>query len=123
MTWKALAMAVALIAATPAQSTKRTPPSDWPAYNRDFASTRYSPLTQITPSNVAKLPVAWSYKMRAEPNSPPSGAMNEGTPMVVNGVAYLPAGNKVLAPDPDTGKEIWRYDLRSAARNRILARR
>ncbi|HEU4689271.1 MAG TPA: PQQ-binding-like beta-propeller repeat protein [Vicinamibacterales bacterium] len=34
------------------------------------------------------------------------------TPIVVNGVMYLPArGNQVLALDADTGKEIWRYQM------------
>ena len=95
------------------QSAKRPAGADWPAYNRDLASSRYSPLAQINPSNVQKLAVAWSYKMRAEPGSPVAGSMNEVTPIVVNGVVYLPAGNKVVALDPDTGKEIWRYNLKS----------
>ena len=41
--------------------------------------------------------------------------MNEVTPIVVNGVMYLPAGNRVVALDPETGKEIWRYDLKNGA--------
>jgi len=28
---------------------------------------------------------------------------------------YLPAGNRVVALDPETGKEVWRYDLRNGA--------
>ncbi|HEX4276470.1 MAG TPA: pyrroloquinoline quinone-dependent dehydrogenase [Bryobacteraceae bacterium] len=86
-------------------------PTDWPTYNRDLAATRYSPLTQITPANVATLTQAWSYKLRPDPASPASGTMNQVTPIVVNGVMYLPAGNKVVALDPDSGKELWRYDL------------
>ncbi|HEY7338630.1 MAG TPA: PQQ-binding-like beta-propeller repeat protein [Bryobacteraceae bacterium] len=96
-----------------AQTAKRAAGGDWPTYNRDLASTRYSPLTQINPGNVQKLALAWSYKMRAEPGSPPGGTMNEVTPIVVNGVVYLPAGNKVVALDPDIGKEVWRYTLKS----------
>ena len=38
--------------------------------------------------------------------------MNQVTPIVVNGVMYLPTGNKVVALDPETGKELWRYDLK-----------
>ena len=96
-----------------AQTAKRPAGADWPTYNRDFTSTRFSPLAQINPTNVAKLSAAWSYKMRAEPNSTASGTMNEVTPIVVNGIVYLPAGNKIVALDPDTGKEVWRYDLKS----------
>jgi quinoprotein glucose dehydrogenase len=32
-------------------------------------------------------------------------------PLVVNGVLYAPAGNKVLALEADTGKTIWEYQL------------
>jgi len=40
------------------------------------------------------------------------GSNPEVTPIVVNGVMYLPArGNQVLALDADTGKEIWRYQM------------
>jgi glucose dehydrogenase len=86
---------------------------DWPTYNRDLASSRFSPLTQINPGNVAKLTQAWTYKMRPDANSPASGTMNQVTPIVVNGVMYLPAGNRVIALEPDTGKEIWQYQLKS----------
>jgi glucose dehydrogenase len=36
----------------------------------------------------------------------------EATPIAIDGVLYLPAaGNRVLAVDGDTGKELWRYTL------------
>jgi quinoprotein glucose dehydrogenase len=35
----------------------------------------------------------------------------EATPIVINGVMYLPAGGRVLALDADTGKLIWEYKL------------
>ncbi len=85
--------------------------SDWPTYNRDLAATRYSPLTEINPANVSTLKQAWSYKLRPDADSPNSGTMNEVTPIVVNGVMYLPAGNRIVALDPESGKEAWRYDL------------
>ncbi|MGH9592944.1 MAG: PQQ-binding-like beta-propeller repeat protein [Bryobacteraceae bacterium] len=85
--------------------------ADWPTYNRDLAATRYSPLTQITPGNVATLTQVWSFKMRPDANSPAAGTMNQVTPIVVNGVMYLPAGNRVVALEPESGKEIWRYTL------------
>ncbi len=87
--------------------------ADWPTYNRDFASTRYSPLDQINVSNVGKLTEAWSYKLRPDADSPPAGTMNQVTPIVVDGVVYLPAGNHVVALDGATGKQIWRYILSS----------
>ena len=33
----------------------------WGAYGNDAGSTKYSPLKQITPSNVTKLKIAWTY--------------------------------------------------------------
>jgi outer membrane protein assembly factor BamB len=35
----------------------------------------------------------------------------EITPIVVNGIMYMPSGNRVVALEPETGKEIWRYEL------------
>src|ERR1700735_2512566 len=76
---------------------------DWPMYNRDLAGTRYSPLTQINTKNAAKLTKAWTFRLDAR--------ASEATPIVVNGVMYLPAGNSVVALEPETGKEIWRYTM------------
>ena len=49
-----------------AQSSSPTNAADWPTYNRDAASTRYSPLTQINTKNVGKLTQAWSYALKSE---------------------------------------------------------
>ena len=89
--------------------------TDWPTYNRDLAATRYSPLTQINPGNVASLAVTWSYKMRPDANShPASGTMNQVTPIVVNGMMYLPCGKQESWRSiPRSGKELWRYDLKA----------
>ncbi len=97
-------------AARQAGSVKTIPASDWPAFNRDLAGTRFSPLTQINTRNVATLKRAWGVPLRI------SGA--EVTPLVVNGVMYLPADRRVMALDAETGREIWRYDLPSGAPSR-----
>jgi len=78
-------------------------------YGHDLASTRFSPLSQINSGNVDKLAVAWTYAMRPGGTGPAGAAYAQVTPIVVNGVMYLPAGNRVLALDPETGKEIWVY--------------
>jgi glucose dehydrogenase len=82
-------------------------------YNRDLASTRFSPLKQIDSGNVSKLTEAWSYAMRPGGVGPNSAAYAEVTPIVVDGVMYMPAGNKIVALDGDSGKEIWSYELPS----------
>ena len=51
-------------------------------------------------------------RLRAGEEGDAAGSNPEVTPIVVNGVMYLPArGNQVLALDGDTGKEIWRYQM------------
>src|SRR5665213_3387656 len=113
------------VAALPALA--QIAPGDWPNYSRDLAGTKYSPLDQITPGNVAKLAPAWTFSMRsdapraggaADPFATPgatsganSASTSAATPIVVHGVMYLPVGTRVVALDPVTGAEIWSYAL------------
>src|SRR5262245_25915376 len=82
--------------------------ADWPMYNRDYAGTRFSPLAQIDTTNVTKLTKAWSYQLQpASGNINPAPALaseifNEMTPIVVNGIMYMPSGNRVVALEPET---------------------
>ncbi len=89
--------------------------TDWPAYGHDAAGTRYSPIGQINPSNVAQLQRAWTYHTGEKPNvSGPRGQRQtafETTPLVINGVLYLTTpANRVIALDPVSGREIWIFD-------------
>jgi quinoprotein glucose dehydrogenase len=75
--------------------------NDWPSHDRDAGGQRFSPLTQITPKNVAALEKAWTVD---------TGATNiQVTPLVVDGRLFVPAGKNVLALEPETGKELWRF--------------
>ena len=78
-------------AANARQDANRSPDADWPTYNRDLAGTRYSPLTGITPENVAQLENAWTYRFHRDDRDPISGPSSfeifqEVTPIVVDGV-------------------------------------
>ncbi|MBV9772013.1 MAG: pyrroloquinoline quinone-dependent dehydrogenase [Bryobacterales bacterium] len=87
-------------------------PGDWPSYNHDMASTRYSPLKQINTKNVAELKSAWTFSLKGEAPPPRfGGGGSEATPIVVNGVMYVTASSRVVALDAVTGKEIWSYTL------------
>ena len=94
-------------------------PGNWPMYSRDLAGTRYSPLTQLTRQNVARLVEAWSVPVaRSATDSdeaPGPSANPQATPIVIDGVMYLPVrGHEVLALDAATGEEIWRTALPSS---------
>src|SRR6266853_6890318 len=84
-------------------------------FNRDLAGTRFSPLTQINTTNVSKLIRAWAYAFEREGKpiggDSPSELYQEITPIVVNDMMYLPAGDRVVALEPETGKEIWTYEV------------
>src|SRR4051794_25075279 len=88
------------------------PGTEWPMYNHDLAGSRYSPLTQINTGNVARLTQAWAYRLQPEDKVLTGGeTFQEITPIVVKGVLYTTAGNRVVALDSDTGKETWHYEL------------
>src|SRR5689334_14422260 len=110
------------------------PPGDWPFYSRDLMSDKFSPLTQINTTNVAQLTQAWAYRPPAPPPPPDNGKGGgkgkgkgggggiggEVTPIVVNGVMYVPAGPRVVALQADSGKEIWTYNSPGAVGNRSV---
>jgi len=99
---RALFLASAAIAAS-AQAAGPAD-SDWPSYGNDQGATRYSTLKQITPENVSKLQVAWTYHMRPAgyvppplpPGLPPGFRLtgfssSQATPIVIKGVMYFPS--------------------------------
>jgi glucose dehydrogenase len=86
-------------------------PGDWPSYNHDMASTRYSLLTQINARNAATLKSAWTFSLKGEGPAPRFGGGSEATAIVVNGIMYLPASARVVALDAATGKEVWGYTM------------
>ena len=104
--WRTLAAAGVLA------SCASQPATDWPTYGHDPGGQRFSPLAQITPANVATLRVAWIYHMRPAATTEGGGrfAGSEVTPLVVDGLMYVTTPyRRVLALDPDTGREVWTY--------------
>ena len=84
---------------------------DWPAYGRDPGGTRYSPLDQINTKNVSTLQPAWTYHTREK------GRSFESTPILVDNILYLSTHTqKVVALDPETGTEVWRFDAKAPGR-------
>jgi quinoprotein glucose dehydrogenase len=88
------------------------PDGDWQSYGRTAFGDRYSPLAQITPDNASKLVPAWTYRTGDIPGpNDPGETTAENTPLKVNGMLYVcTPHSQVIALDPDTGKELWRFD-------------
>jgi quinoprotein glucose dehydrogenase len=87
--------------------------TEWPAYGNDPGGSRYSPAKSITTTNVSKLKQAWVYNTGAlERAGKQKGKIAfEATPIFVDGTLYLSTPlNRVVALDPETGKEKWTYD-------------
>jgi alcohol dehydrogenase (cytochrome c) len=78
-------------------------PGDWLNWRRTDNAWGYSPLDQINMGNVRNLQLAWSWAMDD------TGAQ-EATPLVYNGVMYLPNPRGVIqALDAATGDLIWEF--------------
>ena len=85
----------------------------WPAYGGDAGGSRYSAAGQITRENVGQLQVAWQYRTKAfeDPRRDIEDTAFENTPILVGDKLILCSPfNDVIAIDPGTGAEKWRYD-------------
>jgi quinoprotein glucose dehydrogenase len=109
----ALLASAAIMTGATADAQTAPDANEWPTYGHDAGGMRFSPLTQITPANVANLQPAWTYHMK------PQGAaggfqQTEATPLVINGIMYVPSPyGQVVALDATSGKEVWVYKLPS----------
>jgi quinoprotein glucose dehydrogenase len=111
--------------AQPHAALQQRPPAaadaDWPMYRHDYAGTGASPLKQIDASNVTRLRQVWTYGLQSDTPTTGRGAggpNSEATPIVVGGTLYLPAANRVVALDAQTGQERWRYVVTGGAPSR-----
>ena len=76
---------------------------DWLMYRRTYDGSGFSPLRQITTSNVGKLSLAWSLNTDLV-------EAHETTPIVNRGRMFITTpGNNVIALDAKTGTQLWRY--------------
>jgi quinoprotein glucose dehydrogenase len=83
--------------------------SEWPEFGRTLGGDRFSPLAQINPDNISSLTSAWTYSAGTLGGWQDSSF--EATPIMVADTLYLCAPqNIVVALDPETGKERWRFD-------------
>jgi glucose dehydrogenase len=107
---RAFALAGAIAVATTMAAAQG---NDWPTNHGDLSARRFSPLTQITPANVATLQQAWTFD---------TGVQGlQVTPIVVRGIMYVSAGNDVIALEPETGRVLWRSAVGAATSKRGVA--
>jgi quinoprotein glucose dehydrogenase len=99
-------------------------PTPWSSYGADPGGSRYSGLTQINRDNVRRLEVAWTVRTGDATHDqgdegPKQGCGRchtgaskfEATPILAEDRLYLSTPlNRVLALDPRSGKELWRFD-------------
>src|SRR5579871_4480190 len=83
----------------------------WKDYLGGPDGSHYSPLKQITPANVSKLEIAWTYD--------PGEGSSVFCPLVVDNSAYIAAKSGALtALDATTGKELWVHSFGSGGGGR-----
>lgn len=108
-----LAMCAASAAPPGRQSDEEEP--QWGSYGGDPGGNRHSPLTQINRRNVGQLEIAWTYRT-GELGAGFARADKlafEATPVLVRDSLYLSTPtNIVIALDPASGQQRWRYDPR-----------
>jgi alcohol dehydrogenase (cytochrome c) len=88
------------------------PNENWLTYAGDFASQRYSSLTQIHRGNVGSLVPKWIHHVEG-------ASRLEASPIVFDGVMYATNNNEVFALDAITGRRIWRYRPERVEQDRV----
>jgi len=76
-------------------------PNDWLMWRRTLNTWGFSPLDQIKKNNAKDLRMVWTRGLGA--------GIQEGTPLVHNGVMFIPNRDDVIAVDARTGDLIWEY--------------
>jgi PQQ-dependent dehydrogenase (methanol/ethanol family) len=107
----AIALAVVLVGtAGPAPGQPVTdillaaePGESWLHTNGNWAGHRYSTLTQLNPSNVKSLKLAWLYSTGGKTDA-------QNTPLYHDGLVYFAQDNIVYALDARSGRRAWKYE-------------
>lgn len=81
----------------------------WSVYRGDHGNAAYSALAQINTTNIKQLELAWTYRtMDADTGNRSAIQCN---PIVADGKMYVTSAKlKLIALDPATGKELWKFD-------------
>ena len=106
-----------LVSAPVYAETEKVPSTttQWLSYGGDKASSKYSPIDQVTKDNFSRLEVAWTWRSAEEMITKTNPDLKtwvwESTPLMVNGVLYVSTSlSQVAALDAATGNTRWVYD-------------
>ena len=96
-----------LLLGIPAIANAQGQTVNWPMVGGNTDNTHYSTLDQITPANVSRLQVAWTYETHDEF----PGSEMQANPIVIDGVLYATSPKmRLFALDAATGRELWSFD-------------
>ena len=82
---------------------------EWFTLGNDYANTRYTTSSEITPENFGELEVVWEWD-----GASLGASSGRSTPSYINGTLYTVAGPRrhVVAIDPKTGEQLWSFEDR-----------
>lgn len=106
-----------------AETPMDTAASAWPHYRNDLKGSGFSSAKKITPDNVDQLKIAWSFSTGAVEKLG-DGINNtafEATPILLPAeagghLAVCTPYNDIIALDPETGEQRWRFDAQTDRR-------
>lgn len=113
---RATAVFVLLSVIEPVATAASVPDVGWSASGGDAGGTRYSTAAQITPANVDRLEVAWTFRTGelGQGVKDWSRSAFEATPILHDGTLYLTTSSTdVVAVNAVTGQLRWRHASRS----------
>lgn len=95
-------------------ATAAVPAIAWEHWGGDAGGTRFSPIAQISTTNVERLVAAWHFSTGDLDRRPPEVMRRtkfQATPLFVeDNLVFCSAFNEVIALDPGSGSVKWRYD-------------
>jgi quinoprotein glucose dehydrogenase len=99
-----------------------SPAMAWEHWGGDRGGMRFSPLTQIKPANVGDLVRAWEFRTGDLDSRAPEVMKRtkfQATPLFVeDSLIFCSPFNEVIALDPGSGAQKWRYDPKIATSQR-----
>ena len=79
---------------------------EWPVNGGPY-NIRYTTLSGITPANVTRLQVAWTY----DAHDAFKDSEMQSNPIIVDGLLYATTPKmRVVALNAETGREVWTFD-------------